>query len=666
MKNQRHIQNIQETDDSYVVTFKKANEEANAEDLEEKYYEDEDDEEKERVFNKKIQYRDLKIDSNDTKARTVEMSVSSEAPVSRNWNGIQGREVLDHSRGSVDLSRFENGSGALLLDHDPEKMIGVIDSIRLDESSRKLRATARFGNSTLAKEAFQDVVDRIRTNVSIGYNVNNFVQEDSENREESPTFRVNDWTLLEISSVSIPADINVGVGRAQNKKPSHHRIEPMENTQETLQNHIDEREKDKLRKEGQKTEANRAEECWQIAGRNNLPHDMVQKAVYEDKVSVAEFRGLALDFREKEGMRVQALEDNTMGLSNGEIRRFSLAKILWAEVNPHDRTAQEDAAYERDVCASFQKTNSRTTKGLGIPEDIIMHKPLDSTALIDNGRMKRDWNVGTNANGGFLVETQLVSFIDRLRHYLFLSDVGVTELRGLNGPIDIPRLTASQTAYWVAEGADLTESQGTLDQVSLTPKTVGAYSQVTRRLLLEAKTSYSVETLIIDDMAKQIAAAIQDKALSGNGASNTPTGLYNSSISTKSCTDQNDPTWSEVIGTWSTVAGNRALSLPRDSFAWACPSIVAGNMMAKTKDSGSGRFVMEDDFRILNYPVMVSELCSQLTFGSFSQLIMAFWSGLDLQVDPYTAGKSGTVNFYALQDVDIGVRLPTAFCKTTS
>jgi HK97 family phage major capsid protein/HK97 family phage prohead protease len=615
---------------------------------------------------KKIEYRNFKIDSNDENSRTVEMSVSSEAPVSRNWNGIQGREILDHSPGSVDLSRFENGSGALLLDHDPEKMIGVIDSIRLDESQRKLRATARFGNSALAKEAFQDVVDRIRTNVSIGYNVNNFVQEDSENREESPTFRVDDWTLLEISSVSIPADINVGVGRAQNKKPSHHRIEPMENiVQENLQNHIDDREKEKLRNEGAKTEAQRAEECWQIAGRNNLPHDMVQKAVYEDKVSVADFRGLALDYREKEGMRVQALEDNTMGLSNGEIKRFSLAKILWAEANPHDRSAQEAAAYERDVVTSFQKESTRTGKGLTIPEDIIMSKPLDGAALVKEGRMKRDWNT-TDATGGYLVETQLVSFIDRLRHYLFLTDVGITELRGLNGPINIPRLTASQTAYWVAEGGDLTESQGTLDQVSLTPKTVGAFSQVTRRLLEEAKTSYSVETLIIDDMAKQIAAAIQDKALSGNGASNTPTGLYNSSISTKSCTDQNDPTWAEVIGTWSTVAGNRALSLPRDEFAFACPSGVAGNMMAKTKDSGSGRFVMEDDFRILGYPVMVSELCSQLTFGAWRQLIIAYWSGLDLLTDPFTAGKSGTVNFYALQDVDVGVRLPTAFCKTTT
>ena len=178
---------------------------------------------------KKIEYRDFKIDSEDTNTKTIEMSVSSESPVNRNWNGVQGREVLDHSPGSVDLSRFENGAGALLLDHDPEKLIGVIDSIRLDESQRKLRATARFGNSALAKEAFQDVVDRIRTNVSIGYNVNNFIQEDSEDRAEAPTFRVDDWTLLEISSVSIPSDIEVGVGRAQNTQPSHHRIELMEN-----------------------------------------------------------------------------------------------------------------------------------------------------------------------------------------------------------------------------------------------------------------------------------------------------------------------------------------------------------------------------------------------------------------------------------------------------
>ena len=134
-----------------------------------------------------------------------------------------------------------------------------------------------------------------------------------------------------------------------------------------------------------------------------------------------------------------------MDLTPKELDRFSVAKILWAETNPHDRAAQAEAAYERDVITEFQKVSKRTGKGLMIPEDIIMSKPLSGAALVQSGRMKRDWNT-TDATGGYLIETQLVSFIDRLRHYPFLTDIGITELRGLNGPINIPRLTASQTA----------------------------------------------------------------------------------------------------------------------------------------------------------------------------------------------------------------------------
>ena len=79
----------------------------------------------------------------------MEKSVSSEAPVTRMWGGVEGEKILDHSADSVNLERFENGYAPLLLDHDPTKQIGVIDSIRLDTSQRKLRATARFGNSVM-------------------------------------------------------------------------------------------------------------------------------------------------------------------------------------------------------------------------------------------------------------------------------------------------------------------------------------------------------------------------------------------------------------------------------------------------------------------------------------------------------------------------------------
>ena len=44
-------------------------------------------------------------------------------------------------------------------------------------------------------------------------------------------------------------------------------------------------------------------------------------------------------------------------------------------------------------------------------------------------------------------------------------------------------------------------------------------------------------------------------------------------------------------------------------------------------------------------------------------MILAYWSGQDILTDPYTAGKSGKINFYALQDIEMGIRLPLKFCN---
>ena len=80
--------------------------------------------------------------------RRVQMSISSETPVARSF----GDEVLVHSPEAIDLSFLNSGRAPLLLDHDPEKQIGVIESVDLDANARKLRANVRFGKSALASE----------------------------------------------------------------------------------------------------------------------------------------------------------------------------------------------------------------------------------------------------------------------------------------------------------------------------------------------------------------------------------------------------------------------------------------------------------------------------------------------------------------------------------
>ena len=52
---------------------------------------------------------------------------------------------------------------------------------------------------------------------------------------------------------------------------------------------------------------------------------------------------------------------------------------------------------------------------------------------------------------------------------------------------------------------------------------------------------------------------------------------------------------------------------------------------------------------------------SPLIFGNWDSLVEAFWSGVDVLVDPYTGGTSGTVRVVLLQDCDIAVRYAASF-----
>jgi hypothetical protein len=50
-------------------------------------------------------------------------------------------------------------------------------------------------------------------------------------------------------------------------------------------------------------------------------------------------------------------------------------------------------------------------------------------------------------------------------------------------------------------------------------------------------------------------------------------------------------------------------------------------------------------------------------FGSWSQLLVGYWSGLDVLVNPYSENDylAGRVSIRAMRDYDIGVRHGSAF-----
>jgi HK97 family phage major capsid protein len=532
--------------------------------------------------------------------RRVSMSISSEMPVGRSY----GEEVLDHNPQSIDLSFLNSGRAPLLMDHDPERQIGVIESVSLDGSARKLRATVRFGKSALASEVYGDVADLIRGNVSIGYSIAKMVKEN-----DGRTYRATNWRPVEVSIVSIPADVSVGVGRSMETETTSEAVVETSQITETLveaQTQVAETETPKERK-------------------------------MENSATVA-----------TESRAYDAPIQAEVGLTQKEVRQFSFVRAINALANPQDKRAWANAAFEREVSDAAQKTYGRSAQGIFVPNEVV--------------HAKRDLTVGTASAGGNLVATDLLaaSFIEMLRNRSVVQRAGATVLNGLVGNVAIPKQSGAATAYWVAESGAPTESQQTLAQVTMSPKTVGAYTDFSRKLMIQS--SIDVESMVRRDLATVIALAIDAAALYGTGSNNQPTGIkLVSGINTKDFAATN-PTFAELVGMESEVATDNA---DIGTMTYLFNPAQRGALKTTEKSSTSaGQFVWEAGNTVNGYRTEVSNqvTAGDVFFGNFADLLIGFFSGLDLMVDPYSNSTSGTMRVVALQDTDIAVRNAVSFC----
>jgi len=286
----------------------------------------------------------------------------------------------------------------------------------------------------------------------------------------------------------------------------------------------------------------------------------------------------------------------------------------------------------------------------------------------------RDLTAGTPTAGGNLVATEVLgsSFIDLLRNAMILDRLGVTVLNDLNGNIAIPSQTGAAQGYWVAEGNAPTESQQTIGQMPLTPKTVGAFTDYTRRLLLQA--SIAVELFVRMDLARVLALEVQNGAFNGLGSSNQPYGLANiSGIGSVALgTNGAAPTYDMCVDMETAVANSNA---DVGNLAYVTNSKVRGKLRKMQEFSStngkpvwtSGRERGIGD--VLGYDAYVtntipsnltkgsaSGICSAAYFGNWSDFVVGFWGGVDIMLDPYANSTSGGKRVIALQDVDFNVR----------
>ena len=486
----------------------------------------------------------------------------------------------------------------------------------------------------------QDLIkDGIIRNVSFGYRINKM---EEDKTTQPATYRATSYQPFEISLVTVPADQSVGIGRAftQNECMSTASAVTSKPTDSIMEEQTPDLEL--LRAEASEAKAKEAAEMLAL-GKRTQNVELAQEFVMNSR-GLDELRSALI---EKMGSEVKPVDTTAgeIGLTQKEARSFSFLRAINYLANPTDRAAREAAGFEIEASEAAAAKLGRASRGITIPADV----------------MRRDLNVGTATAGGNLVETELdaANFIDLLRNASALDKAGATVLTGLSGNVSIPRQSGAATAYWVNESGSPTESQQSIDQVSLTPKTCGAYTDFSRRLIIQS--SIDVENMVRSDLAKVLALEIDRVGLYGSGSSNQPLGLKDTTGVLTEDFAANTPTFAEVVALESDVAGANALL---GSPVYLMNSAMRGALKTAEKASNTAQFIYMDD-EVNGYRAVVSNqvASNDLWFGNFSDLIMAYFSGLDLMVDPYTHSTSGTVRVVALQDVDVAARHGESFSR---
>ena len=654
------------------------------------------------------------------------ISCSSEIPYLRSsWWDDPWIEVLGHKASECDLSHFNGGAGVLLANHDrktaigntPLASIGVIEAARLIDS--RLEVDIAISRREALADLRQDILDELVKNVSIGYLINERILVRQGKDGEADEYRVTNWMPYEVSLVDIPADATVGLGRSFDspdpKNPEiRYRVISLDapTAGETTQTVQGERTMPNPANPAENNTATATRTAdIQVTGADHLQAErdrmrdiralgrqfgMAELADQhiDSGTSVDSFRSLVLD-KLKDNGQLRTAETPEIGMSNAEVEQFSFCRAMLAAADPAN--AHKIAPFELEASRAAQERRDSSDirqkereAAITIPVDVLSRgiqvnhvaaaaamRHLVSRASAGANHLQglmRDLSAGTASAGGNLVATELLgtSFIELLRNAMILDRLGVTFLRDLNGNIAIPSQTGAATYYFVGEGGAPTESQQSVGQVPLTPKTLGAFTDYTRRLLLQS--SRDVEAFVRADLAMQMALGMQYGAFSGTGSNNEPTGLFN------------------IVGIGSVAGGTNGAAPTYDHMvdletAVAIANADVGNLSYVTNTKVRGKLRKTQEFSstngkpvwtrgrergigdVLGYDAYVTNAvpsnltkgtssgnCSAIAFGNWSDMIVGMWGGLDIMLDPYANATSGGKRVIALQDFDVNVR----------
>lgn len=287
----------------------------------------------------------------------------------------------------------------------------------------------------------------------------------------------------------------------------------------------------------------------------------------------------------------------------------------------------------------------------------------------------------TSTGTGGIATILDADYIEYLRNKCVVLGLGAKIMNNMVGNFNMSRQSGTTTAYWVTEGNSPTASNPQLETVPFVAKTLGAYTDVTRKFL--KLSSIDGEALVKQDLFDMLAVELDRVAINGSGSGAEPTGILQNTgcptVTIASDTNGAALDWNSIVALEKTVAqANAMLNDATCAYIGNAQVRASGKTIVKASNTAA-KFLLDDDGKMNGYQFESTQQVpsnltkgsgsglSALIFGDWSQLVYAVWgSGLDVEIDPYTLSNSGGVRIVALQDVDLNLRHAPSFAKVVS
>jgi HK97 family phage major capsid protein len=330
-----------------------------------------------------------------------------------------------------------------------------------------------------------------------------------------------------------------------------------------------------------------------------------------------------------------------LGLNEKESKSYSITNAMKSLVN-----GGTVDGLEKEVSDAIAKRSGRETHGffLASQRDLVAGTATDGAELVP-----------TDTRGG--------DFIDALRPNMVTMQAGVRVLNGLKGDVSIPRKSSVSEATFKAEVTAHSNTEPQFESVTLTPRHLGTYTDVSKQLL--AQGSPDVDALIRDDLNKAIAVGLDKAVIQGAGnGSNAPQGVIGATgVSAITIADNSggEPTTAELHTFLKELDDDNAL---RDNCTWiTTPTIAAAAKQTLLTSAVSGYQWDMSNNTILGYPAFsTANIPDERTIlGDFSEYILGIYDGIEIVYDPFSGAKTRTVTFVLNLMCDGDVRQPKAF-----